>query len=300
MARKSLVKQAIDTLKAMEGYGRSKHNDKRTGADRLHIYSIATMRSYISIAARAMRWIQRHAVEKDGNNIKWLPQAKQYVDDYLRYLQEKGVSGRTVKAYGSALSKLYGASLGDWGVDFAPCTRAAITNNRNPNTVRSQHFSFTKNAELVNFIRCTGLRNKKELQQISIKNLSSDRTGLNVIGKGGKPRFAPFVGTAEQIQQVIDRIERFGRDKTWPVVHNACPCHRLRAHYACALYKLHARPIADISPKDQYRCRKELAGLVFDRRALVIVSNALGHGDSRGSTVVGNYLHPLINEMLGV
>lgn len=62
-----------------------------------------------------------------------------------------------------------------------------------------------------------------------------------------------------------------------------------RADYASAWYKRLARPAAFIPPADRYVCRRDRAGVVYDKAAMLQVSRMLGH--NRISVIAGHYLH---------
>ena len=79
--------------------------------------------------------------------------------------------------------------------------------------------------------------------------------------------------------------------------------HSYRSDYATALYKQYARPINEI-PYDRlnvgtgrwyqsevYVCRGDRAGTKYDKQAMLIVSNALGH--NRLSVIAGHYLQDI-------
>ena len=76
-----------------------------------------------------------------------------------------------------------------------------------------------------------------------------------------------------------------------------------RAEYATAIYKSHARPIAEI-PYDRvnkgtgrryqsqvYTCRKDESGRKLDKAAMLVCSKALGH--NRLEVVANNYIRDL-------
>jgi hypothetical protein len=78
-------------------------------------------------------------------------------------------------------------------------------------------------------------------------------------------------------------------ERVWIHVPSGMDVHAYRADYAGALYKAHARRIEDI-PKDRinkgtgrlyssevYNCRKDERGKKLDKRAMLLVSKALGH-----------------------
>ena len=74
-------------------------------------------------------------------------------------------------------------------------------------------------------------------------------------------------------------------------VHSAFDEHYHRSIYACRAYRLKARNIEDVPPKERYRCRKDRAGIVYDKVAMKYVSNQLGH--NRIDVIAASYLQNL-------
>ena len=62
-----------------------------------------------------------------------------------------------------------------------------------------------------------------------------------------------------------------------------------RATYANRLYNQLKRDIADIPTQERYVMRKERAGEVYDKQAMLQVSRALGH--NRISVIAQSYLY---------
>lgn len=121
-------------------------------------------------------------------------------------------------------------------------------------------------------------------------------------GKGGRTRIAPIMGEhTEEIIAMFKTVEP--TDKVWPTVPVAADVHGYRGDYATAVYKRYARDIDKI-PADStyaginqprqsevYVCRKDRAGVKYDRKAMLLCSKALGH--NRISVVADNYLYNL-------
>ena len=106
--------------------------------------------------------------------------------------------------------------------------------------------------------------------------------------KGGKQRLAPIIGPAAPA--VVKRMQSTPlNERVWLHVPSGMDVHGYRADYATALYKLHARKIKDIPydtvhrgtgrlyQSEVYNCRKDERGKKLDKRALLLVSKALGH-----------------------
>lgn len=55
------------------------------------------------------------------------------------------------------------------------------------------------------------------------------------------------------------------------------PCHLWRREYALAMYRAHSRDTSTLDKRQLYICRADKAGQAYDRKAMAIVSRALGH-----------------------
>ena len=120
-------------------------------------------------------------------------------------------------------------------------------------------------------------------------------------GKGGRKRLVPIIGDDKTIKEITDRFQSAEPDrKIFPggIPSNA-DIHNYRAEYASTLYRLTARDITDI-PFDRvnkgngnhfqsevYCMRRDGKGIRCDKKALKLVSVALGH--SRISVVASSY-----------
>lgn len=117
--------------------------------------------------------------------------------------------------------------------------------------------------------------------------------------KGGKTRIAPIVGP--NIDQIIARMRNTAPDKlVWQYVNSNCDVHGYRSDYATFLYKEYARPTEDLHfdkkircadgkyRSEVYICRGDEQGKKLDRRAISIISIALGH--NREDTAIANYI----------
>ena len=106
--------------------------------------------------------------------------------------------------------------------------------------------------------------------------------------KGGKMRLAPIIGPGATA--VIARMQATPpNERVWLHVPSGMDVHGYRADYATALYKAHARPIEKIPydavnrgtrrlyQSEVYNCRKDERGKKLDKRAVLLVSKALGH-----------------------
>lgn len=117
--------------------------------------------------------------------------------------------------------------------------------------------------------------------------------------KGGKTRISPIVGP--NVDRIVERMKATDPDGlVWQYVSSNCDVHGYRADYATYLYKLYARPIESLRFSNKircadgkyrseiYTCRGDEKGKKLDRRAIGIISIALGH--NREDTAISNYV----------
>lgn len=120
--------------------------------------------------------------------------------------------------------------------------------------------------------------------------------------KGGKTRISPIVGPDKE--KIVARMRETKPDGlVWLYVSSNCDVHGYRSDYATYLYKEYARPIEDLKFENKitcadgkerseiYVCRGKNAGKKLDRRAIGIISIALGH--NREDTAISNYIKDL-------
>lgn len=279
------VKTVLDSKLAI---GRSKYQDQQ--ADRQNgnkaetaarIYSWSTYHSYLKVGSAFGRWV------KAEHGCKDLAAARQYVDEYL--LSRSGLSTYTQALDRSALAKLYGCSTNDFTVEHLPRNRADITRSRG-DAARDRNFSEQRHADFVAFCRSTGLR-REELTALKPEqlHLEGDTWYLHIVGKGGREREAPVIGTPEQIAAVVDKIQ--GTEPgthVWSHVSTNADIHSYRADYATQMYKALARPLCEVPRAERYCCRGDLAGMHMDKVAMMQVSRALGH--NRINVIAGHYI----------
>lgn len=277
--RGSLVKQVQDSLDAKLQIGRKKKPDKLSGISQNYIYSWETYHSYLKHCCYFVKWC------KENHGCKTIEQCKAYVSEWMKMREHLSVYTQKMEA--SALVKLYGCTLEELNIHTAARQRKDITRSRNT-VKRDRHFSESNHAELVAFCRATGLR-RAELKALRGTALYQDRSGyyLHITSgsKGGRERYAPIIGDKDL---VIRLCQQAGDGKVFEKIPSGADIHSYRRDYATAIYWQHARPLEQLTAKEKYYCREDRKGEVFDRAAMRIASNALGHG--RIEVIAGHYL----------
>lgn len=302
----SLRQQVYDELQKKNGFGRSKHEDKKDGLSGQYIYSFNSMKTYIKHCQYFVDWCksQEYIREELHHKPRTLAECFPYVEAFLRDEEQRGLSAYTIKMQKSALSKLYGKDL--TYIKTKATSRASITRSRGE-AKRDKHFSEKRHADFVNCCRCVGFR-RSELEKAKASDLMrvGDLYFMTIRGKGGKLRSAMLVGTPDEISRAVQYIQTLtGKNK----VPNGADVHGYRADYATRMYMQYARPIENIRGKSinyteltgktakggetiyksaVYYCRKDEAGKALDRLAMIVASQSLGH--NRESVVGEHYL----------
>lgn len=313
--KKCLKVQAKERFDRLTCFGRSKNEDKikagqmydrliRVGSDpgiskqeyinnaiRDKIYSINTYGTY----AKHNNYFWDYCEKEHG--CKTLDQCKQYVDEWLQKRIDEGKSAYTISMEKAALCKVYQVDSSAF-IATPERIRADITRSREV-AVRDTGFSLSKNAEIINFCRGTGLR-RFELEKLSSKDLRYDKDNqpyLVVKGKGGRYRNAPIVGPHKD--EIVKKIES-ADNKVWDNIPSHMDIHSYRSDYATAIYTAYARDPEALkgetwyNPKTNrlesavYHCRGDRKGTTFDKAAMIKASEALGHG--RLEVVAGHYI----------
>lgn len=282
--RKSIVRQATERLLSMAAFGESKHadkiaNDGKPARDK--IYSGKTMDNYIDVAGRFVRWA------REVHGCRMLEDAQQFVSEYLllRLAEEK--SHWTIRLEASALAKLYGCGINDFGVVLPERQRQDVIQHRQEKWVG--HFNADKHKNLVAFGKSTGLR-RHEIAVVTPADVWEDGEGRVIVhvlkGKGGKERYVEALDDTPLV--LARKAQAEGRKLIFAGIHKYAPVHEWRAEFARETYYRHARPLSDIPLKERYICRKDKEGEIYDKKAMAIASQMLGHG--RLDVIAQSYL----------
>ena len=284
---KSIIHQVQEVLNQKLRIGEQRHSAKQLGVSSEGIYSWGTHKTYLAKGCAFARWV------KENYNCRTLVEARPYVDVYIQHYIDSGYKAATQKTIANALAKLYGCSIKDF-IPTEPRLRADITRSRQGKALT--RFSESRNREFVDFCRATGLR-KHEFDNLRAENLHyNDTTGEYMIvdlkGKGGRLRELPVLS-----KEAVERIKKtpLGQ-KVWDKIPTNADVHSYRADYCAAIYERHARPLAEIPKKDRYCCRKDLKGVVYDKRAMAIASLALGY--DRIEIMATSYLYSVAQKQL--
>ena len=276
--KKTLRLQGVDILKAMFalGKGTKKHldkeqNDGKPAMNKIYVHT--TLNTYRYGWNKFCDYL-----ENLGKHTRDLAEVTKYVQPFVDWLVAAKYGPTTVHTWASAVTKVLGLCLSDYRLPKRE--RAAIKRSRYP--VKSDaRFCPANHQELVEFCRSVGPRNHKELEHIAGTDLVCMEDGRFAVdikkGKGGKQRYAPIYGPPERVARVVKMMNAAGENLLFDRIPTAADIHSYRAEYACTVYKTHARPINELSPKEKYICRKDLKGTVYDREAMLIASKALGH-----------------------
>lgn len=281
--RKSARLRLQAMLKA--GMGSKRSEDKAEADTKNKIYSKATFETYKQQFRHFADWL-----EKAHPEAFTLEDARGFVDEYLRHLIELERSAYSISTAKAAIAKIMGVEATQF-IATPPRLRADIKRSRGV-AERDKHISDKKEEELARFTSATGLR-RKEMTMIRAEDLffENGQAYLNVDKgtKGGKSRVAKIVGKTEEETKDIVKWIQSKEGRLFNKLSSNYDNHYYRATYANRLYNELKRDIDDIPAQERYVMRKERAGEVYDKHAMLQVSRALGH--NRISVIAQSYLY---------
>lgn len=283
---KSLRYQVKGALQNQLKIGQSRHNAKIESSTHNPdgIFSWGTYNSYLRQCELFVKWV------KERYNCKTLDQAKEHASEYIQERVDKGLSAWTTKLDASAIAKLYKTTPTDLGIKTPPRYRADIKRSRGTKK-HDKYFSEYANKDIIIFGKGTGLR-RKELAAITPEDIYKSYGQLYVHvknGKGGKKREVPV------LPEYADHIFNYVNDRAdlhspiFTKIDNRLDEHSYRGQYATNWYDKLSRPIENIPKLDKYVCRKDKAGIVYDKKAMLQVSRFLGH--NRIDVMAQSYLN---------
>lgn len=267
------------------GLGSKRSKDKAEADTKNKIYSKATFETYKQQFRHFADWLDKAHPEAFT-----LEDARGFVDEYLRHLIELERSAYSISTAKAAIAKVMGVEATQF-IATPPRLRADIKRSRGV-AERDKHILDKKEEELARFTSATGLR-RKEMTMITAEDLffENGQAYLNVTKgtKGGKSRVAKIVGKTEEETKDIVKWIQSKEGRLFNKLSSNYDNHYYRATYANRLYNQLKRDIDDIPTQERYVMRKERAGEVYDKQAMLLVSNALGH--NRISVIAQSYLY---------
>jgi len=282
---KSMAYQVKEQLGSITCYGRSKHADKcpRNHFHPHGIYSVRTFKNYVASCTVFCNWC------KSEYGCKTIEACKPYIKKYLEYYSN-GKSAWSIHSVKYAIQKLYDVTDHGFKVDFETPKRRRVDITKNRGDVSDvKAFNEKKYARELNFGCATGAR-RAALLKLKYKDIYQKGGEIYVHfekDKGGKSRDV----------KIMPRYKEFVRsfmnqgspdEKVFDHLPSRFPEHRCRRHFAQEYYELLARDIHELPDKETYKCRLDKCGIVYDRAAMLEVSEALGHG--RVDVVALHYL----------
>lgn len=282
--RKSLKNQMRTSLTELKQFGCSKEVSRLIHGTHNppYIYSVRTFDNYLHNCYTYADW-----VKSTHPDCKKIDDAKQYVPEYLNHCKDKNLSAWTIRAYASALAKLYRCKSTDFAVDYPERRRADIKRDR----IAPDKETIEKNKDIIDFCTGTGLR-AHELRSVHPKDIYKSADGHLYVhvekGKGGKKREAQVLKEFEPVVMRLAATKK-SNEKIFRDVPDDSKLHYFRSMYATLLYKRVARKKKDItSQKERYVMRRDRSGIVLDRKAMLFVSKQLGH--ARENVIATSYL----------
>lgn len=267
------------------GEGRSRRDDKRAGDTATRIYSVNTMRTYIQQGLLYARWL---STEHPRCSVE---EARACIDAYLHALVLKGRSAYTISTAKAALSKIFDVPYADL-MRTPSRERAQIIRSR-AKVAYDAHISAQQEEYWGGIVSAVGFRRSELLRSrgsdLGSKTMPNGTVTyyVRITGKGGKTREAVIYGPHSE--EIVLAYRHAGTERVWRGVPQALDVHHYRAEYAKALYKRFARPLKDIPLRERYVCRKDKRGIVYDRKAMLLVSRMLGH--NRIDVIAEHYLY---------
>lgn len=274
--KKSLILQVKEELDKKLKIGYSKHNDKKENITHNYIYSWSTYKTYLKHCCYFVKWC------KVNYKCKTLNDCKPYINEYLK--TRFNLSPYTIKLEACSLAKLYNCSSNEF-IDTPKRLRGNIKRSRWV-AIRDKNFNVNIHKDFIDFCKATGLR-RKEITSLRGNQLifKDNKYYIGVIGKGGKYRELLIIGN---VDLVIDLMNKAKDNKVFKVIPNNADIHSYRSYYCNSVYNMFARDIKTLPKNEIYCCRNELAGIWYDKQAMLIASRNLGH--NRINVIAEHYL----------
>ncbi len=329
--RRSLHQQAYDRLQSMQTWGDSKREDKTSdpAAVRDKIYSFSSYKTYFQQIKQFLRWVKEHHPETQNlkearqYRLDWL---QKQVDAGASSWTISTASAALNKLYGiHPEDPDYFTPPKRRKADIVRSRGPKVRDKHFSEEKNAQLVNFCRGVgpriNVLKKLQSNDLYTREQAEAtLAAANAKDDKATIKALtealklypdqdyfvrhyrDKNGKTRFAPIVGPHK-----AEIIERFHTTppgkKVWEYVNTNADIHSYRADYATYLYKLIARPIKNLHYRNKilcsdgkyrseiYVCRGVDRGKKLDRRAIHLISVALGHG--REDTAIANYIRNL-------
>ena len=263
------VQCAIDSMLAI---GESKHWAKVSNGGKPpvgKIFSYSTASTYLNCNIRFFHWC------RDRYGCREFSECQPYIEEFLYECYIKiGRSAWTTWKNASAICKPFSLTTTDLKTELPARRREDIRKNRSINII----YHDDNQPNWVRFCLATGLR-ICELRRLTVDDVYQRADGKVVVyvrrGKGGRYRHVIALNNYPLI--LMQLAETNGQTNILEKIPHNAQTHYYRHQFAQALYKQVARPTNTLLRSERYYCRRDMKGLVLDRKAMLIVSHALGH-----------------------
>ena len=278
-----------------------------------NIHWYVTLTAYEHNVGMFINWLVR--THLDVHKLTYAFKAG-YVYEYIQWHIDNGYASSTIKTYAAALAKLYGVTLSDIN-ETMPQRRAKDSTRSRGYTLSRYEKDLTKYGLHAEIARMTGVRDET-LGKLRKEFFHEDNNGSLILVLDGKKRNGKTKGGRPYTALIAPQNQARMREilSQFEVGVPLCPnppkhldTHGIRALYAEDLYQWLARNIVDIPRNERVplkaaktdnkrphqhrvdapavRTRRH-DGRQFDRIALLIISESLGHG--RDDVIVDSYL----------
>ena len=304
--RKNMQSKLDSYLKNGKNSSRDRDKNNKEDLTKNKIYSYVTYKNYKRSCYKLADYLYTHNKE-----VRQLKDLKiKHVNNYLQYLVVKGYSAPTINSSKAAIAKLMQISSKEF-IETPKVKRENITRSRGE-AIRDKHISAQTENYYAKFTTAIGGR-RSEMEELKgtdlvIKPLKvelKDKHGNKYVkvlskkypqvkirnGKGGKERFVPiFAKDKKELKEIINTFKKAEDNKVFGKLPSHFDNHFYRGQYAKRAYKKFARPVREINNKKEvYFCRKDKTGEAYDRNAMLIASQYLGH--NRVDVIARHYLY---------
>lgn len=328
---RTLHQQAYDRLVKMQAFGDSKRLDKLENPEDFarKIYSFSTYQTYFKHIKYFIKWLQKEYPEiktlqkaekfvpewlqtrVDKGLSAWTIQTEEAalnklygikIDDENRFQPPKRRKENITRSRGKKVRDThFSEKANEELINF--CKACGFRRNVLERLTGSDLYDRAKAETALAEAQKTGNEALAAALFVGLKTFpEQDYFILHRRDKGGKTRLSPIVGPHKDT--VVQRMKATPpHEKVWQYVNSNFDVHSYRSDYATFIYKQYARPVKQLDYHKKIRCadgkyRSEIyicrgseRGKRLDRRAVGIISIALGH--SREDTAITNYIRNL-------